>query len=148
MKKTQKEVNVLYTYKWNHLNRICFTVLSSNEKERYNTCFDKDENHGSCTCRGGDFHNCYHLDQLKARAAEYFQSRKPAQPVQPEVELTAEDIASLVDPDIDATQPEKANPVAEAEAFIARVQAEKAALHNSNEQHFEVAPSGRACPMR
>ena len=142
--KTAKQVNVIYTYKFNKINRICFTVLSSNGKERYNTCFDKDENHGSCTCRGGDFHNCYHLDQLKARAAEYFAARQPAKVEQV---LTAEDIASLVDPDIDATQPEKANPVAEAEAFIARVQSEKAALHNAAESRFEER-AGRLIPLR
>ena len=142
--KTAKQVNVIYTYKFNKINRICFTVLSSNEKERYNTCFDKDENHGSCTCRGGDFHNCYHLDQLKARAAEYFAARQPAKVEQV---LTAEDIASLVDPDIDATQPVKVNPVAEAEAFIAKVQSEKAALHNAAESHFEMRGE-RLIPMR
>jgi hypothetical protein len=161
----KKTVNVLYTYKFNHIKRICFTVLSANEKDQYNTCFDGDAEHGSCTCRGGDFHHCYHLDQLKTRAAEYFASRQPAQP-----EVVEDDFSDLVDPDIDATQ--KVDAVAEAQAFIARAQAEKTAraeklargkalmesgkasvwgysgLHNAVESKIEIAPSGRLVPMR
>lgn len=174
-KQVKKTVNVLYTYKFNKINRICFTVLSSNERDQYNTCFNGDENHGSCTCRGGDFHNCYHLDQLKARAAEYFASRQPAQ-----VAPVEDDFSDLIDPDIEATIPGlKVDPVAEAQAFINRVQAEKAErlargqklmetakvslsgytrqgyrvinnvpLHNNESHKIEVAPSGRLVPMR
>jgi hypothetical protein len=74
-----KEVNILYTYKFNRVNRICFTVLSSNGTDQYNTCFNGDVAHSSCTCPGGDFHNCYHIPQLAPRAALYFEIRKQAQ---------------------------------------------------------------------
>ncbi len=141
--KTQKTVQVLTIYRFKETARICFVVESSNGLDTYHTCFNRDENHGSCTCPA--IRGCYHLDQLKARAAEYFQSRQPAKVEQV---LTAEDIASLVDPDIEVMQPVKANPVQEAQQFINRVVAEKMAIHNAAESTFESAPSGRLVPMR
>ncbi len=72
--KTQKQVQVLATYKFNKIARICFTVLSSNGKEKYNTCFDGSADHGSCGCPSCG--NCYHLDQLRPVAQAYFESRK------------------------------------------------------------------------
>jgi hypothetical protein len=74
--KAQKVVQILATYKFNHIARICFTVKSSRGDEKYNTCFDRDAAHGSCTCpsHGG----CYHLDQLRPVAQAYFEARETA----------------------------------------------------------------------
>jgi hypothetical protein len=122
--KTQKEVTILNIYRFKNVSRVCFEVLSSDNETRYHTCFDGSVEKHSCTCpAGSNGRRCYHVSGLTARAAEYFASRQPV-------------------------QAEKANPVAEAEAFIAKVQAEKAAqLHNSNEGHFEMRGE-RLIPMR
>lgn len=71
--RTPKTVQVLATYRFHAIGRICFTVKSSKGSDRYNTCFQAD-GHESCTCpsHGG----CYHRDQLREQAAVYFQSRK------------------------------------------------------------------------
>ncbi len=74
--KTQKQVTVLATYKFNKVARICFTVRSSNGLDKYNTCF-QGNGHESCGCpsKGG----CYHRDQLRPVAQAFLESLKLAQ---------------------------------------------------------------------
>lgn len=70
-KSATKVVAILATYVFAHINRVCFTVLSSDGVTRYNTCFTN--GHGSCDCpaRG----ECYHLRQLAPIAAEKLEKR-------------------------------------------------------------------------
>src|SRR6266704_1143892 len=70
--KTQKQVQVLATYTFKNRNRVCFTVLSSNGSDRYNTCFDNGRGACSCPARGG----CYHLTQLAPRAARIIEEQE------------------------------------------------------------------------
>lgn len=55
---------ILATYIFKHLNRICFTVLSSDGVTKYNTCFENGR--GSCTCEGNAvWHKeCRHIKYL------------------------------------------------------------------------------------
>ncbi len=73
-RKSTKEVTVLFVYRFLHIARICFTVLSSNGTDRYNTCFDGDASHASCNCPSKV--ECYHIRDLRPRAAAYFAARK------------------------------------------------------------------------
>jgi hypothetical protein len=78
--KTEKQVQVLATYRFNLISRICFSVRSSDKTSAYQTCFDKDAEHGSCTCKGGArYHKCYHMEQLKPVAQVYFAERQAMQ---------------------------------------------------------------------
>jgi hypothetical protein len=72
--KSPKTVQILATYRFHHTPRICFTVKSSRGDEKYNTCFDRDAAHGSCSCPAKA--GCYHLDQLRPIAQKYFGSRE------------------------------------------------------------------------
>lgn len=69
---TKKQVQVLATYTFKRINRVCFTVLSSNGSDRYNTCFDNGK--GSCTCPAKV--SCYHLTQLAPRAAALIEAKE------------------------------------------------------------------------
>src|SRR6266700_3977561 len=79
---TAKEVTVLNVYRFKApLSRICFVIESSNGEDQYNCCFNGDTAHAACGCdRFVKGHKeCYHIEQLRGRAQEYFDSRKPAQ---------------------------------------------------------------------
>jgi hypothetical protein len=76
--KVQKTVQVLATYKFKQVQRICFTVLSSNGNDKYHTCFQGDGRE-SCDCPAGlKGRKCYHVEQLRERAQSYFQSKQQA----------------------------------------------------------------------
>ncbi len=60
---TLKRVQVIQTWVFNKIDRVCFKVQSSNNVDKYNTCFDR--GHGSCTCPA--YGECYHLKQLRPR---------------------------------------------------------------------------------
>ena len=72
--KATRTVTVLHVYKFRATARICFVVLSSNGTDRYNTCFNRDADHGVCGCPATSKNGCYHLNQLRPRAAAYFAS--------------------------------------------------------------------------
>jgi hypothetical protein len=63
---TPKQVQVIRTWMFNKIDRVCFQVRSSKSEDIYHTCFDK--GHASCTCpAGAKSCICYHVTQLRPR---------------------------------------------------------------------------------
>lgn len=69
-----KIVQVLATYRFTKIARICFEVLSSKGTDRYHTCFDGSTERGSCDCPSRT--ECYHIKQLRPIAESYFAERQ------------------------------------------------------------------------
>lgn len=103
-----KEVTVLATFKFKKVARICFSVLSSKGDETYSTCFDGSANHGVCTCKGySHTGHCYHVETLRSRAAEYFESRQPKPVAQPAPHVTEQEREAIAKPKSMAAVPVK-----------------------------------------
>lgn len=65
---SQKKVQVVTTFTFNHVDRVLFVVKSSQDEDvTYNVCFSNGR--GSCTCDGHEkYHKeCYHMLQLRPR---------------------------------------------------------------------------------
>jgi hypothetical protein len=95
MSDNKKSVTVLATYKFRKVARICFTVLSSKGDQQYNCCFSNDAQHASCSCPAT--RECYHISQLRERAAAYFESRKLAAPVSSSVAILVPEGIAVID---------------------------------------------------
>src|SRR6266704_6775731 len=74
--KAQKTVQVLVTYTFKHVNRVCFTILSSNGTDKYNCCFD--DGKAACDCPSTSKKGCYHINQLRPRYDAIMAKREAA----------------------------------------------------------------------
>ncbi len=94
--KTRKAaIIVLATYIFLHLQRICFTVRSSDGTTTYMTCFDN--GHGACTCDGNAVwhRQCKHIKHLAPITAEKIAQMEAKQAAR-NVVIEAESIVTTV----------------------------------------------------